>query len=726
MEVETRQYMNPLDLLNEQQRAAAIHTDGAVLIFAGAGSGKTRVLTHRIAHLLATDLAPAHRILAVTFTNKAAGELRTRLHALVGDAAHGLWVGTFHAIGVRILRRDGDAVGVAPNFVIYDDADQRTLIKEILRDLNIDERNYQPGAVLRHIGRAKERLLDPAAYADTTDGQLSPIVVSIYAEYQRRLMQANALDFDDLIMRTIALLERKDERGRKWRDRFAYVLVDEYQDVNEAQYRMVRSLSSGSGNICVVGDDDQSIYAFRGADHRIILRFERDFRNAATFRLERNYRSTTAVLDAANALVEHNTQRHRKRLWTSREGGQPVRAYAAATERDEARFVIDAIQRGVADEGRSLRDYVVLYRTNAQSRSFEEGMLVAGMPYRVVGGVGFYARAEVKDALAYLRYLTNRDDGISLRRIINAPRRGIGQATLNAIGDEGARRGLSFAQAMRDREVIAAVAPRKAKDLDAFFRDIDAFSTIGAEQGPAAALLSVLEDTGYVKELRDEDTVESRSRLENLEELIGVAREYEEREGPDLIGFLANISLVSDLDVMDKGDAAITLMTLHMAKGLEFPVVFLCGLEEGVFPHNRALVDPNEIEEERRLCYVGVTRAMDELYLTYAKRRMTFGSAYLHPPSRFLSELTGVEFLNVPALSPIGGGGTWEEVAAPAPIERELELSVGDSVTHPKFGSGVVREVRGAGGDAFVTVDFANAGRKSIMLNYAKLEKVAP
>jgi len=717
--------MDPLESLNKEQRKAAAHTEGAVLIFAGAGSGKTRVLTHRVAHLLDRKRAPAHRILAVTFTNKAAGELKTRLRQLVGETSQGLWVGTFHSIGVRLLRRDGDAVGVALNFVIYDEADQRALVKEVLHDLNIDERNYQPGAVLRHISRAKERLQDPAAYAASADGQLSPVIASLYAEYERRLGQANALDFDDLIMRAIALLERRDERGAAWRERFAYVLVDEYQDVNEAQYRMVRALSQGSGNICVVGDDDQSIYAFRGADHRIILRFERDFRDAQTFRLERNYRSTTAVLDVANALVSHNTQRHPKKLWTSREGGKPVRVYAAATDRDEARFVVDTIRAGIADEGRSLSDHVVLYRTNAQSRAFEEAMLVAGLPYRVVGGVGFYARAEVKDALAYLRYIVNRDDGISLRRIINAPRRGIGQATLDAIGDEGARRGLTFAQAMRTPELIAEVAPKKAKDLASFTHDIDAFTAVSDQRGPVAALLAVLEDTGYAKELRDEDTVESRSRIENLEELLGVAREYEEREGPDTPGFLSTISLVSDLDTMDRGGSAVTLMTLHMAKGLEFPVVFLCGLEEGIFPHNRALIDPNEIEEERRLCYVGITRAIDELTVTFAKRRTTFGSAYLHPPSRFLSEMKDLEYINVLPLSPIGSGGTWEDMAAPAPIERELELAVGDGVTHPKFGEGIVVEVRGAGGDAFVTVDFANAGRKSIMLNYAKLEKIA-
>ncbi|HXM17557.1 MAG TPA: UvrD-helicase domain-containing protein [Candidatus Tumulicola sp.] len=716
--------MDPLELLNEEQRAAASHTDGAVLIFAGAGSGKTRVLTHRIAHLLAGDKAPAHRILAVTFTNKAAGELKRRLHALVGPQAHGLWVGTFHSIGVRILRRDGKTVGVAPNFVIYDEADQRSLLKEVLRDLNLDERHYAPGAVLAQISRAKERLIDPAAFADSADGQLSPNVAALYSEYQRRLNLSNALDFDDLIMRTIALLRSGRSEAKQWSERFAYILVDEYQDVNEAQYRMVRGLSAGSGNICVVGDDDQSIYAFRGADHRIILRFERDFANAATYRLERNYRSTSPVLSAANALVAHNTQRHHKKLWTSRESGKPVRVYAASTDRDEARFVVETIREGVIGDGRSLGDHVVLYRTNAQSRAFEEAMLVAGMPYRVVGGVGFYARAEVKDALAYLRYLLNRDDGVSLRRIINAPKRGIGPTTLNSIADEGARRGLTFATALADQDVVGAVAPKKVKDIASFMRDIEAFATIANDQGPAAALLSIIEDTGYARELREEDTPESRARLENLEELIGVARDYAEREGPDLAGFLSNISLVSDLDAMKEGESAVTLMTLHMAKGLEFPVVFLCGLEEGIFPHNRALVDPHEIEEERRLCYVGVTRAIDELYLTYAKRRTTFGSAYLHPPSRFLEEMTGLEFLNAPAMPSIGLGGTWEDVAVPAPIEREIELVAGDAVSHPKFGSGVVLEVRGAGGDAFVTVDFGAVGRKSIMLNYARLEKV--
>jgi DNA helicase II / ATP-dependent DNA helicase PcrA len=716
--------MDPLEALNEEQRTAASHTDGAVLIFAGAGSGKTRVLTHRIAHLLAHEKAPAHRILAVTFTNKAAGELKNRLHALVGPQAHGLWVGTFHSIGVRILRRDGTAVGVAPNFVIYDEADQRSLVREVLRDLNLDERHYAPGAVLAQVSRAKERLIDPAAFAGTTDGQLSPNVAALYAEYQRRLNLANALDFDDLIMRTLALLQSRGDEAARWSERFAYILVDEYQDVNEAQYRMVRALSTGSGNICVVGDDDQSIYAFRGADHRIILRFERDFAGAATYRLERNYRSTQPVLSAANALVAHNTQRHAKKLWTSREGGKPVRVYAASTDRDEARFVVETIREGVIEQGRSLGDHVVLYRTNAQSRAFEEAMLVAGMPYRVVGGVGFYARAEVKDALAYLRYLLNRDDGVSLRRIINAPRRGLGPTTLNAIADEGARRGLTFARALADPDVVGAVAPKKAKDIASFMRDIDAFTTIANDQGPAAALLSIIEDTGYARELREEDTPESRARLENLEELIGVARDYVEREGPDLAAFLSNISLVSDLDAMKEGESAVTLMTLHMAKGLEFPVVFLCGLEEGIFPHNRALVDPHEIEEERRLAYVGITRAIDELYLTYAKRRTTFGSAYLHPPSRFLEEMTGLEFLNAPVMPVIGMGGTWEDVAVPAPIERELELQRGDTVSHPKFGSGVVLEVRGAGGDAFVTVDFGAVGRKSIMLNYARLERV--
>ena len=717
--------MNPLDSLNEQQRAAAVHTEGAVLIFAGAGSGKTRVLTHRIAHLLAEGRAPAHEILAVTFTNKAAGELKSRLAGLVGPAAAGLWVGTFHSIGVRVLRRDGSTVGIAPNFVIYDEGDQRQLLREVLRELNLDEKHFAAGSMMNQISRAKERCLTPEAYANSADGRLATTVGAVYREYQRRLTVANAVDFDDLIMRTLAIFERIDEVGKKWRERFRYVLVDEYQDVNEAQYRMVRALSQGSGNICVVGDDDQSIYAFRGADHRIILRFERDFPGAATYRLERNYRSTGPVLTAANALVDHNTQRHRKKLWTSREGGKPVRVYEASNERDEARFAVDNIRRGVADEGRSLGDYVVLYRTNAQSRAFEEALLVEGLPYRVVGGVGFYARTEIKDSLAYLRYIVNRNDGVSLRRIINAPKRGIGQSTMNAIADEGGRRGLSFAQAMVDPLLVAAVAPKKAKEIAAFLAAIDRFAELAGALGPAKLLVSVLEDTGYARELRAEDTVESQSRIENLQELIGVAREYEEREGPDIEGFLSNVSLVSDLDSMREAESAVTLMTLHMAKGLEFPVVFLCGLEEGIFPHNRALTDPADIEEERRLCYVGVTRAVDELCLTYAKRRNTFGSAYMHAPSRFLGEMTGLIYANAPSLPALGFAGTWNDVSLPPEqAEAPVDLSVGDRVVHQRFGLGTVLEVRGAGGDAFVTVDFADAGKKNIMLNYAKLAKV--
>src|SRR5579872_4024940 len=446
--------MDPLASLNDEQCAAAAETEGAVLIFAGAGSGKTRVLTHRVAYLLAQHKASAHRILAVTFTNKAAGELKSRLAQLVGDEARGLWVGTFHSIGVRILRRDGAAVGVASNFVIYDETDQRALVKEILKDLNLDERHFPPGNILAQISRAKERCQTADAFADTAEGQLSKTAAAVYRQYERRLAQANALDFDDLIMKPLALLERGDELSKYYQHRFTYLLVDEYQDVNEAQYRMVRALSRGSGNICVVGDDDQSIYSFRGADHRIILRFERDFPGAAIFRLERNYRSTSAVLAAANALVERNTQRHRKKLWTERAEGSPVTVYAAATDREEARYVVDSIRRGMHDYGLTLNDFVVLYRTNAQSRAFEEALLVEGLPYRIVGGVGFYARMEIKDALGYLRYIANRNDGVSLRRIINAPRRGIGQSTLNAIAEEGARRGMTFAEAMADTATV--------------------------------------------------------------------------------------------------------------------------------------------------------------------------------------------------------------------------------------------------------------------------------
>jgi DNA helicase-2/ATP-dependent DNA helicase PcrA len=717
--------MDPLAALNEEQRAAAAHTEGPVLIFAGAGSGKTRVLTHRVAHLLATKRAPAEAIVAVTFTNKAAGELKSRLASLVGPAAAGLWVGTFHAIGVRILRRDGHWVGVAPNFVIYDETDQRQVIREILHDLNLDERHFPVNRLLAGIGRAKDRCLDAAAFAASPEGQTSTRLAEVYAEYERRLAEANALDFDDLIMRTLLLLESPSEVGQAYRSRFGYLVVDEYQDVNEAQYRMVRALSQGSGNICVVGDDDQAIYSFRGADHRIILRFERDFPGATVFRLERNYRSPQTVLAAANALVACNTQRHDKRLWTSREGGPPVRVYAAHSDRDEARFIVDVVRQGLHSDGRSLRDFAVLYRTNAQSRAIEEAMLAAGLPYRIVGGVGFYARAEIKDALSYLRYLLNRNDAVSLRRIINAPRRGIGPGTLNAIAEEGARRGLSFAAAFANPDVVRTAAPKKAREIEAFLAEIERFAALAREHGPAAVLVGIVEDTGYIAALQAEDTPEAQSRIENLRELVGVAREYEEREGPDLQGFLATISLVSDLDQLDEAESYVTLMTLHMAKGLEFPVVILCGLEEGIFPHVRAMPEPYEVEEERRLCYVGVTRAREELFLTYARRRHTWGSAYLHPPSRFLSEMVGLEFLNAPPLPQTGRGGGWNDVALPASgrAAAALDIAVGDIVVHQTFGRGSVLDVRGAGGDAFITVQFDSVGRKHIMLNYAKLEK---
>jgi len=591
---------------------------------------------------------------------------------------------------------------------------------------DVSPKQVSPRTIQAVISDAKNALVPPAEFERLAMDPIAKAASQIYRSLGEALQLANAADFDDLIMRTLALVERDDDTAKAWRERFKYVLVDEYQDVNEAQYRMVRALSRGSGNIAVVGDDDQSIYGFRGADHRIILRFERDFPDAVTYRLERNYRSTSPILHAANTLVSHNTQRHAKKLWTSREGGKPVRVFEATTERDEARFVIDTIRTGTSEQGRSLSDHVVLYRTNAQSRSFEDALLVEGLPYRVVGGVGFYARAEVKDALAYLRYIVNRNDGISLRRIINAPRRGIGQSTLTAISDEGARRGLSFAQAMTDPALVALVSPKKAKDIAAFLAIIDRFAEVGTVEGPARLLVMVMEDTGYVRELRAEDTVESQSRIENLQELVGVAREYEEREGPDLSGFLSNVSLVSDLDAMREGESAVTLMTLHMAKGLEYPVVFLAGMEEGVFPHSRALIDPADIEEERRLAYVGMTRAIDELYVTHAERRNTYGSAYLHPPSRFLAEMAGLEFLNAPSIPTVGYSGGWDDVRLPPPVfaDDAVDLSVGDRVVHGKFGVGTVLEVRGAGGDAFVTVNFETAGRKSIMLNYAKLEKV--
>lgn len=724
---ETTQMLLETEILNDVQAAAVRKTDGPVLIFAGAGSGKTRVLTHRIAHLLGDLRVAPENILAVTFTNKAAGEMKARLADLVGTAARDLWVGTFHAMCVRMLRRDGSRIGIAPSFAIIDDTDQRQLVKEILDDLDYDERQLSPGACLAEISKAKNALIWPDKYIEKATSFIAERVANVYTEYQRRLAESNSLDFDDLIVRAIDLLERDKQTREKYQRKFEYVLVDEYQDVNIAQYRLIALLAAHHGNITVVGDDDQSIYSWRGSDYRMILRFEEDFPGAEIFKLEENYRSTQRILDAANSLVENNLTRAPKKLFTRRAEGEPITVYPAATERDEARYVVEKVKNLVRD-GSAYRDFLVLYRTNAQSRVFEEALIAEGIPYRVVGGVGFYARAEVKDVVAYLRYVLNPSDALAFKRIVNVPRRGIGQQTLAALVQSASAAHLSVGEAIFSGDLLRSAVPKKLKELERFAELIGDFRNRVEATSVADLLVSVMEESGYVRELQSEDTHDARARLENLHELVGVAREYEANDPESsLAGFLANIALISDLDALDPSESYVTLMTLHGAKGLEFGSVFLTGLEEGVFPHSRALTDVPELEEERRLAYVGMTRAMDRLFLTFAFRRALYGNTYAYPKSRFLEEIPQLEILESDSVPlPRPAGGRWREVSIheSAGAGVHLGLEQGDKVRHPKWGEGTIESVVGAGGDGLVTIDFPNVGQKMLMLKYAPLEKL--
>jgi len=715
------------ETLNDIQAQAVEHTDGPVLIFAGAGSGKTRVLTHRIAYLLGEKEVAPDRILAVTFTNKAAGEMKTRLERMVGSKSRDLWVGTFHAMCVRVLRRDGTRIGISPSFAIIDDADQRQLVKDILDDLDYDERQIAPGACLHEISKAKNALVWPEQFHEKQTSFLGERMGNVYAEYQRRLRESNSLDFDDLIVRTIDLLEKDETVRKKYQAKFEYILVDEYQDVNIAQYRLIALLGAKHKNVTVVGDDDQSIYSWRGSDHTMILRFEEDFPGAKIFKLEENYRSTQRILDAANALVANNKTREPKKLFTRRAEGEAITLYPAATERDEARYVTEKVKELVRD-GSAYRDFLILYRTNAQSRVFEEALIADGIPYRVVGGVGFYSRAEIKDIIAYLRYIMNPSDALAFKRIVNVPRRGIGQQTLAALVKAATQRGLSVGEAIFDSELLREAVPKKLKELERFAELIRSFRKQAETLGVGDLLVSVMEDSGYVRELQAEETHDARARIENLQELVGVSREYEGNEPEStLAGFLANVALISDLDSLDPDSSYVTLMTLHGAKGLEFSHVFLTGLEEGVFPHSRALTDMPELEEERRLAYVGVTRAMDRLFLTYAQRRALFGNTYAYPKSRFIEEMPGLEVLESDSIVlPRPSGGRWREVAIheSAGAGMSMKLKDGDRVRHPKWGEGTIRGLVGAGGDGLITIDFPNVGQKMLMLKYAPLEKI--
>jgi ATP-dependent DNA helicase UvrD/PcrA len=703
--------------LNPAQREAVLATEGPVLVVAGAGSGKTRVLTYRIAHLVAAVGVKPQEILAITFTNKAAGEMRERLESVVGAMARTMWVMTFHAACGRILRREAPRLGYRSNFTIYDQADQVRLVKQCLEELDRDPKRFVPRGIHAQISNAKNQLISPEEYKNRVASFYDQTVAEVYELYQRRLLNANAADFDDLLMLTVEVLDRFPEARKKWQKAFRYVLVDEYQDTNHAQYRLLQLLAGEHKNVFAVGDPDQSIYAFRGADIRNIMEFERDFGGAKQIALEQNYRSTNAILRAANAVITENRERKPKNLWSELGEGDPVRVIEVEDEHAEARFVAAEIA-GLVDEGFAGSEIAIFYRTNAQSRVLEDVLVRQDIPYQVIGGPKFYERAEIKDAIAYLQVIDNPSDAISLTRIANRPRRGIGDASLARLQTYADAHGVSLWEALEHpEEAGCGGAPLKAIDK---FRTLMQSSMSGALELSVPELLErVLEQSGYVEALEAERTIEAQGRIENLEELIGVAREYKENaESPTLSEFLQQISLFSDQDAIEDERSLVTLMTLHNAKGLEFRVVFLIGMEEGVFPHSRS-IEEQGLEEERRLCYVGLTRAQERLVLTHAAARSLWGSRGYNMPSRFLDELPQEE-IERDRLRP----SSWTGYGAPTvTVRRDVpSLSTGDSVRHSTLGEGVVTAIAA---DGIVTVRFADDGvERRLMLEYAPLEKV--
>jgi ATP-dependent DNA helicase UvrD/PcrA len=703
--------------LNPVQREAVLATEGPVLVVAGAGSGKTRVLTHRIAHLVSACGVKPQEVLAITFTNKAAGEMKERLEGILGDVAPRMWVMTFHAACGRILRREAPRLGYRTNFTIYDQADQVRLAKQCLEELERDPKRFVPRGIHAQISNAKNQLIGPDEYKNRVASFYDQTVADTYALYQRRLFTSNAVDFDDLLMLTVDVLERFPEALARWQKAFRYVLVDEYQDTNHAQYRFLQLLAGKHRNVFAVGDPDQSIYAFRGADIRNILEFERDFGGGRLIALEQNYRSTNAILRAANAVIAHNRERKPKNLWSELGEGDPVRVVEVEDEHAEARFVAAEIA-SLAEEGFSGAEIAVFYRTNAQSRVLEDVLVRQEIAYQVIGGPKFYERAEIKDAIAYLQVIDNAYDAVSLTRIANRPRRGIGDASLARLQSFADSQGISLWEALeRADEAGVGAAPLKAVDR---FRTLLQSSMAGALELSVPELLErVLERSGYLEALQAERTVEAQGRIENLGELVGVAREYQEQaEEPTLSEFLQQISLYSDQDELSAERSLVTLMTLHNAKGLEFRAVFLIGMEEGVFPHARS-IEEQGVEEERRLAYVGLTRAKERLTLTHAASRSLWGSRGFNLPSRFLDELPQDE-IERDRLRP----ASWSGYGAPTVAVRRNapDLSTGDSVRHSTLGEGVVTKMDA---DGTVTVRFAEDGvERRLMLDYAPLERI--
>jgi len=710
--------------LNPRQRDAVLAVEGPVLILAGAGSGKTRVITHRIAHLVLERGVPSEAVLAVTFTNKAAAEMRSRAEALLAGQSLGSWMSTFHSFCVRLLRREAAAAGLNPRFLIYDETDQLAAVREAIRALDLSEKLHPPRRLLSRISARK----NAARGEEEDEDSVAGITARVQARYREVLESAGALDFDDLLLRAVTLLEGHPDVRRAWGQRFRYLLVDEYQDTNRAQYELVRLLAGEHGNLTVVGDEDQSIYSWRGADISNILDFEHDFPGARVFRLEENYRSSQVILDVASALVERNVRRKGKLLRAVRSGGEPVRLHEATDEFEEAAWVVDRI--AAAREGRRA---AILVRMNAQSRLFEEALLRARLPYLVLGGVGFYERREVKDLLAYLRLVTNPDDSVAFHRVVNVPPRGIGSRTIGEIDRAARDAGTSPWRAMAGLLDEAALPSRALVALGRFRALVEGLREEAAVRGLKALLERTLETTGYAAILAREDTQESQDRLENLAELLAAAVEYEAREeSPSLSGFLDRAALLSDTDGL-RDDVPVLLMTLHSAKGLEFESVFLVGLEEGLLPHSRSLTGPDALEEERRLCYVGMTRAMARLHLSWARSRQVFGQRRISEPSRFLEEIpterlerSGVDFSAPPRHGPHPDPAESRPRGAltPGPAPAHAELRPGVRVRHPLFGVGTVLRRDGGGEDLKLTVSFPGVGAKKVVARFAGLELV--
>lgn len=735
--------------LNPQQAEAVINTEGPMLIMAGAGSGKTKVLTCRVANLLQKGVRP-YRILAITFTNKAAAEMRERVNNMSGPAAKDVWLFTFHAFCARFLRMEIDKLpGYGGNFAIYDTADSQNLIKQILKEMNLDDKRFQPSGILSRISNAKNALQDAAAFARQAGDFYEQKVADIYSRYEQKLQLNNALDFDDLLMLSIKLLQENKEVREKYQDRFDYLLVDEYQDTNHAQYLLTKFLAAKHRNICVVGDADQSIYGWRGADIQNILDFEKDYPDAKVIKLEQNYRSTQIILDAANAVIENNTGRKPKNLWTENKSGADIIYFQAVDERDEARFVIEQLQNLQRTENKKLGDMAILYRTNTQSRIFEEMLIKSGISYNMVGGLKFYERKEIKDIIAYLRVIFNPADSLSLLRIINVPKRGIGDASLAKIQAYAAGNNVSLFEAVSNAAAIDGLSSRFVSKLDDLAGIIFELMNLASEAPVEDLIDRVLRDTGYLEELENERTPQAQSRIDNLHELISVAQEFAaSEEENNLENFLAHVALVSDIDDTELGEDAITLMTLHSSKGLEFPVVFLVGMEEGLFPHARTLMDETEIEEERRLCYVGITRAKEKLFLSSTKMRTIYGNTVTYPPSRFLQEIPARLVKTIKRQERFSALENFKQVSekysarpqkpastfnphsfmpqkpAAAAGGTGTRFNTGDRVSHSKWGEGMVVSVKDSPDGQEVKVAFAGAGVRSLLTKYAVLKKL--